>query len=41
MLLLLTPLQSRSLRQSADVLQILTQVTPVPETESQIAPSGH
>ena len=37
----LTPLQSRSERQSVDVLQIFTHVTPVPETESQTDSSGH
>jgi hypothetical protein len=41
MLLPLTPLQSRSLRQSAAVWQTFTHVTAVPEIASQIEPSGH
>lgn len=41
MLLPLTPLQSRSDRQSSEVLQIFTHVTPAPETESHTESSGH
>ncbi len=41
MLLPLTPLQSRSERQSSATLQIFTHVIAVPEIASQIEPSGH
>lgn len=41
MLLPLTPLQSKSARQSSAALQIFTQVTAAPEIASQTEPSGH
>jgi hypothetical protein len=41
MLLPLTPLQSRSERQSSAALQIFTQETAAPEIESHTEPSGH
>jgi len=37
----LTPLQSWSLRQSSEALQIFTQVTAAPEMASQTESSGH
>jgi hypothetical protein len=37
----LTPLHERSLRQSDCCLQILTQERELPDSVSQIAPSGH
>ena len=40
-LLPLTPLQSRSERQSSEDLQILTHVTAAPEIESHTESSGH
>lgn len=41
MLVPLTPLQSRSDRQSSAALQIFTHVIAVPESASQTEPSGH